>query len=124
MHYGLCENGEFSNQLDMDWAWWPSGLCFGLKSYGFQPCPQELSLYVIAYVAGAKGEISRMRARTRAEKEEGAFFSLCTFLSCAILKLSNKINSSSECCLSGQCYPCVAGHCVMFLSNRLLIRLE
>ena len=77
MHYGLCETGEFSNQLDMDWAWWPSWLCFGLKSYGFQPCPQELSLYVIAYVAGAKGEISRMRARTRGEKEEGGLlFSL------------------------------------------------
>lgn len=98
-------------------AWWPSGLCFGLKSYGFQPCQQELSLYVIAYVAWAKGEISRMRAGTRGEKEEGVFLSLCTFLSYAILKLSNKINSSAECCLSRQCYPCVAGHCVMFLSK-------
>ena len=86
----------------------------GIKSSGFRPCPQELSLYVIAYVAGAKGEISRMRGRTRGEKEEGAFSSLCMFLSCAILKLSNNVNSSAECCLSGQCYPCVAGHCVMF----------
>ena len=39
----------------------------GIKSSGFRPCPQELSLYVIAYVAGAKGEKSRM-ARARGEK--------------------------------------------------------
>ena len=99
-------------------------LLSGIKSSGFRPCPQDLSLYAIAYVAGAKGEISRMHARTRGEKEEGVFFSLCMFFSCAVLKLSNKINSSAECCLSGQCYPCVADHCVMFLSNRLLVRLE
>ena len=74
MHYGLCENGEFTNQLDMDWAWWPSGLCFGLKSYGFQPCPQELSSYVIAYVAGAKGEISRMCAHEGRKGGGGSSF--------------------------------------------------
>ena len=61
-----------------------------------------------------KGRNFKDASAPEGDKEEKAFFSLCMFLSCAVLKLSNKINSSAECCLSGHCYHCVAGHCVMF----------
>ena len=83
-----------------------SGLCFGLTTIKgnqeFRIPALSIRVVLVRHSLRSRGKGRNFKdgARTRGEKEEGAFSSLCMFLSCAILKLSNNINSSAECCLS------------------------
>ena len=54
----------------------------GIKSSRFRRCPQELSLYAIAYVAGAKAEKFQgfVRARGEERRRGPSFLFACSSL--------------------------------------------